>query len=116
MSSIWGSSAPGGDGMTARRQRVPAEWTGPATAVPDVTLPELVAGQVARTPDSVAVVCGESQLTFAELDARAGMLADRLTGLGAGPEQAVGVAMERSVELVVVLLAVLKAGGAYLPL
>jgi amino acid adenylation domain-containing protein len=81
-----------------------------------VTLPELVADQVARTPDSVAVVCGERRVTFAELDERAELLADRLARLGVGPERLVGVAMERSAELVVVLLAVLKAGGAYLPL
>ena len=62
------------------------------------------------------MVCGGAELGYGELDARSNQLARRLIGLGIGPETVVGLALERSVELVVAVLAVLKAGGCYLPL
>ena len=77
---------------------------------------DLVAEQAARTPDRVAVEAGDDRLTYAELDARANRLARHLRALGVGADSAVGVCVERSVELVVALLGVWKAGGAYLPL
>ena len=80
------------------------------------TLDQLFSAQVARTPDNVAVVFEEEQLTYAELDGRADALAAELRRHGVGPEVTVGICMERSIELVVALLAVLKAGGAYVPL
>uniref|UniRef100_UPI00194F99A6 AMP-binding protein n=1 Tax=Planomonospora parontospora TaxID=58119 RepID=UPI00194F99A6 len=67
------------------------------------------------SPGAVAVVCGDVALTYAELDARAGALARRLAGLGVGPERSVAVVASRSVELVVAVLGVLQAGGAYVP-
>ena len=79
-------------------------------------LPQVFEAQVARTPDAVAVVCGDESLTYGELNVRANRLAHHLIGLGVGPERLVGLALERSLELVVALLATLKAGGAYLPL
>jgi amino acid adenylation domain-containing protein len=79
-------------------------------------VPGLVADQAARTPDAVAVACGDARLSYAELAARAERLARVLAGRGAGPEQVVAVALERSAELVIALLAVLRAGAAYLPL
>jgi amino acid adenylation domain-containing protein len=82
---------------------------------PDLTLPELFERQANRVPDSVAVVSGNTRLSYAELDARANRLARYLVSLGAGPERLVAVAMERTADLVVVLLAVLKSGAAYLP-
>jgi amino acid adenylation domain-containing protein/non-ribosomal peptide synthase protein (TIGR01720 family) len=86
-----------------------------AVVVPSVSLSGLFEAQVARTPDAVAVVCGERVLSYGELDVAAGRLAEVLAGWGAGAESVVGVALERSPELVVALLAVLKAGAAYLP-
>ena len=73
----------------------------------------LVQDQVRRTPDAPAVSCDGVTLTYRQLDRRADRLAARLAGAGAGPEQVVGVLAERSPELVVALLAVLKTGAAY---
>jgi amino acid adenylation domain-containing protein/FkbM family methyltransferase len=77
---------------------------------------ELFEAQVDRTPDNVAVVFEDRQLTYAELDARANQLAQHLCVLGVGPEVLVGIMMERSIEMVVGMLGILKAGGAYVPL
>ncbi|WP_448322092.1 amino acid adenylation domain-containing protein [Streptomyces sp. CO7] len=74
------------------------------------------AAQALRTPDVVAVRCAGRELPYRELDERANRLAHRLVGAGVGPEAPVAVLMERSVDLVVALLAVLKAGAFYLPL
>ncbi|MFG1891262.1 amino acid adenylation domain-containing protein [Micromonospora sp. NPDC049051] len=84
--------------------------------VPDATLPELVARQVAATPDADAVVFGDDVLSYAELDRRANRLAHHLRELGVGPGTLVGVHLHRGADLVVAFLAVLAAGGAYLPL
>ncbi len=83
---------------------------------PEALVPELFEAQVRRAPQALAVVDETQQLTYGELNERAEQLARQLRTLGVGPETVVGVCMERSVELVVALLAVLKAGGAYLPL
>ncbi|RAS65117.1 non-ribosomal peptide synthase protein (TIGR01720 family)/amino acid adenylation domain-containing protein [Lentzea atacamensis] len=80
------------------------------------TLTALVEEQVARTPQAVAVEFHERSLTYAELNARANHLARRLQEAGVGPERTVGMHWERSLELVVGLLAVEKAGGAFVPL
>lgn len=76
----------------------------------------LIEWQVERTPDAIAVVCGRDELSYRELNARANQLAHRLEALGAGPDALVAVHLERSVELVVAYLAVLKSGGAIFPL
>ncbi len=87
------------------------------TTGPDVTLAELFAAQAARTPEQVALVApGGVRLTYRELDERAGRLALRLRALGLGPEVLAGVLMDRTAELIVALLAIHKAGGAYAPL
>ncbi|HEX7175844.1 MAG TPA: amino acid adenylation domain-containing protein, partial [Pyrinomonadaceae bacterium] len=83
---------------------------------PYTSVLELFDAQVGRAPDSVAVCFEGERLTYGELDARANMLARRLRRLGVGPETLVGLHMERSLEMVVSILGVLKAGGAYLPL
>jgi amino acid adenylation domain-containing protein len=85
-------------------------------ARPAATLVDLFEAQVARTPDAEALVFGERRLTYAALDAAANRLAHRLVAEGAGPETIVALCLERSLEIVVALLATLKAGAAYLPL
>ncbi|WP_344516021.1 amino acid adenylation domain-containing protein, partial [Dactylosporangium maewongense] len=97
-------------------ERVVAGWNGPGVEVPDVTLPELFVAQVARTPDAPAVVHGGVAVSYRELDARANRLARLLVACGVCPESVVGVRLPRGVDLIVALLAVWKAGGAYLPI
>ncbi|MDT9696850.1 non-ribosomal peptide synthetase [Streptomyces sp. P17] len=98
------------------RHLVLERWNDTAHEITATTLPELFRAQAARTPDALALVFGEQELTYAELDARVEHTARVLAGLGVGPERTVGVALPRSAELVVALLAVHRAGGAYLPL
>ncbi|WP_301150481.1 non-ribosomal peptide synthetase, partial [Mycobacterium simiae] len=80
------------------------------------SVPELFAAQVARTPDTVAVTCQGSSLTYRELDAAANRLAHLLAGHGAGPETVVALMFPRSADAIVAILAVLKTGAAYLPI
>ncbi|MFC9156620.1 non-ribosomal peptide synthase/polyketide synthase [Streptomyces bauhiniae] len=100
----------------AERTRVLADWNDTARPVAANTLPELFRAQAARTPDATALIFEGERLTYAELDARVEHTARVLAGLGAGPERTVAVALPRSVELVVALLATHRAGAAYLPL
>ncbi|MEU4425290.1 amino acid adenylation domain-containing protein [Actinoplanes sp. NPDC024001] len=99
----------------ASRKQVLSEWNVPAADIPDVSVVERVAQRVAATPDAVAVVADGTSLTYRELDARANGLARHLAGLGVTPGSAVGVVLERGADVVVSLLAVLKAGAAYVP-
>ncbi|HEX8145435.1 MAG TPA: amino acid adenylation domain-containing protein [Pyrinomonadaceae bacterium] len=100
------------------RRQLLFEWNDTARDYPTDTqcIHQLFEAQVERTPDAVALVCGDHEVSYLELNARANKLAHHLRKLGVGPEVLVGVLMERSVEMVVSLLAILKAGGAYLPL
>ncbi|MFE9122826.1 amino acid adenylation domain-containing protein [Streptomyces sp. NPDC007172] len=79
-------------------------------------LPEIFEAQAARTPDAVALVSADATLTYQELNERANRLAHRLVAAGVGPERIVALALTRCADSVVSILAVLKAGGAYLPL
>ncbi|MFF4082533.1 amino acid adenylation domain-containing protein [Streptomyces sp. NPDC001777] len=100
----------------AERHRVLHAWNDTANPLPDRSLPELFAEQVARTPDAIAVGFGDEEITYAELNARANALAHRLTGMRIRPEEPVAILQDRSVDLVVSVLGVLKAGGVYVPL
>ncbi|MFF7593364.1 amino acid adenylation domain-containing protein, partial [Kitasatospora purpeofusca] len=101
---------------TDERRRVLVDWNDTAVEVPAGSLPELFAAQVERTPEAVALVADDVELTYAELDARANGLAHRLVAGGVGAERGVAVLMERSADLVVALLAIAKTGGFYVPL
>ncbi|MET3658071.1 non-ribosomal peptide synthetase [Sporosarcina psychrophila] len=79
-------------------------------------LHEIFEEQVLRTPDNIAVIFDNNELTYRELDLRANKLANFLTTRGVGPDKIVGICIERSIELIVGLLGILKAGGAFLPL
>ncbi|HEV2852268.1 MAG TPA: amino acid adenylation domain-containing protein [Thermoanaerobaculia bacterium] len=83
---------------------------------PEACLHQLFEAQAARNPGRVALVAPEGRLTYGELNGRAEGLAARLRELGLGPERLAGVLMDRTADLIVTLLAVLKAGGAYAPL
>ncbi|MFC0598044.1 non-ribosomal peptide synthetase [Streptomyces palmae] len=98
----------------AERERVLHGWN--ATERPPGTLTALLEAQAVRTPSAEALAFEDQTLTYRELNARANQLAHRLRELGAGPEGHVAVALPRSTELVVALLATLKAGAAYVPL
>ncbi|MEV4342456.1 amino acid adenylation domain-containing protein, partial [Streptomyces sp. NPDC049590] len=99
-----------------RRAQVLDAWNDTATGLPGTTVAALFAAQVRRTPGAVALDAGDTRLTYRELDDRAEKLANRLTGLGVRPEHPVGVLMDRSVELIVAQLALVRTGGVYVPL
>ncbi|AIK38221.1 D-alanine--poly(phosphoribitol) ligase, subunit 1 [Bacillus pseudomycoides] len=98
------------------RQTVLEKWNGGFQIAPEMTLPELFEKQVRLTPDATAVVFEDTTLTYEELNKRSNKLARLLIEKGVGPEQMVALAIPRSVDMVVSLLAVLKAGAGYLPL
>ncbi|MBW2256472.1 MAG: amino acid adenylation domain-containing protein, partial [Deltaproteobacteria bacterium] len=103
--------------LTANQRRLLAAWN--ETSVEggeDSFVHEIFAETARRCPEAVAVVDGPRRLTYSELDERADRLAGLLRSRGAGADTAVGVCMPRSLEMIVGILAVLKAGGAYLPL
>ncbi|CRK56687.1 Siderophore biosynthesis non-ribosomal peptide synthetase modules [Alloactinosynnema sp. L-07] len=91
------------------------DWNPTAVDRPNRTVVDLFAEQVAKTPDTVAVTCGTDAMTFAEVDRRADALAGHLAARGVAPEVRVGIALPRSVDVVVALLAVWKAGGVAVP-
>jgi amino acid adenylation domain-containing protein len=101
----------------AERDRVLGEFN--ATAVPyprECTLVDLFEEQVARTPDAVALRCDGVELSYRELDGAANRLAHHLLDLGVSPEAAVGVCVERTPQMIVAPLAIMKAGGMFVPL
>jgi amino acid adenylation domain-containing protein/non-ribosomal peptide synthase protein (TIGR01720 family) len=99
----------------AERARMLVDWNDTKADVPDVPAPILFSDQARRTPDAIAVADGPHELTYAELERRADALAMQLMARGIGPERFVAVALPRSIDLVVTLLGVLKAGAAYVP-
>ncbi|MDX2086241.1 MAG: amino acid adenylation domain-containing protein [Kofleriaceae bacterium] len=99
------------------RQLVLVDWNATAREYPrDMCLHELVEAQVDRSPEAVAVVFEDTELTYRELDERANQLAHHLRALGVGPEVRVGLCVRRTLEMTIGVLGILKAGGAYVPL
>jgi len=99
------------------RRRLLVELNQTSSEYPrDKCVHQLFEEQVKRTPHQIAIVCQEQQLTYAELDLRADYLAQQLRTLGAKPETLVGICIQPSVEMLVAILGVLKAGAAYVPL
>ncbi|WP_329396068.1 amino acid adenylation domain-containing protein [Streptomyces melanogenes] len=97
------------------RKEVPAEWNSTARQGLVKTLPQLFEAQAVRAPDNTAVVYGTTALSYRELNERANRLARALIARGAGPERLVALLLPRSAETVVALLAVVKAGAAWIP-
>ncbi len=103
--------------LTAQeRHQLLDEWNDTRVNYPDLCLHQLIERQVEKTPDQVAVVFEDQALTYRQLNRRANQLAHYLRGLGIGPDQPVGVCMERSLEMVIALVGILKSGGAYVPI
>jgi amino acid adenylation domain-containing protein len=102
--------------LTEDEQEMLAAWNETKLAFPQECLHRLFEAQVARTPEAEALTFNEETLTYAELNRRANQLAHHLRSQGVGPEVLVGILLERSVELVVGILGVLKAGGAFVPI
>ncbi len=102
---------------TSERERLLVHWNDTTQQYSDdSTLHALFEAQVSRTPESIALVCDDERLSYAELNERANRLAHYLQASGVGTEALVGLCVERSIEMVVGILAILKAGGAYVPL
>ena len=93
-----------------------AALTGPSLPIPPLRIPDALAAMVAETPDAPALEAGSVRLSYAELDAQAEGLAGALQARGAGPGTIVGLCLDRSADLIVAMLAILKTGAAYLPL
>jgi len=91
-------------------------WNRPPPDAVQVTLDELVGAQITKTPQAVAICTRDCKLTYAQLDAAAGRLAQHLVSFGVGPETLVGLCMDKSEFAVISMLAVLRAGGAVVPL
>ena len=101
----------------AERQQLLVDWNQTQTDYPhQKCIHQLFEEQVEKSPDAVALVFGEEQLTYRELNQRADQLALHLRECGVEPDTLVGICLERSLELIIGLLAILKAGGAYVPL
>ncbi|MCO4849461.1 amino acid adenylation domain-containing protein [Bacillus vallismortis] len=98
------------------RSSMVTDWQSVSDKIPHACLPEQFEKQAALSPDAIAVVYDDQSLSYAELNERANRLARMLISEGVGPEQFVALALPRSLEMAVGLLAVLKAGAAYLPL
>ncbi|MGB7293372.1 MAG: amino acid adenylation domain-containing protein [Thermodesulfobacteriota bacterium] len=99
------------------KQKILVEWNDTKREYPRAKcIHELFEEQVEKTPNNIAVVFEDEQLTYRELNERANQLAHYLIELGVGPEIFVGICMERSIDMIVALLGILKAGGAYVPL
>jgi non-ribosomal peptide synthetase component F len=101
----------------AKRQQLLYEWNDTTVDYPEhLCVHQLFEQQVEKTPDAIALVYDQQQLTYRQLNQKSNQLAHHLQSLGVGPDVIVGLCIERSIDMVVGLLGILKAGGAYLPL
>ncbi len=98
------------------QQRLVHTFNDTAAPLPQATLVDLFERQVRKTPNHVALLCEDRRWTYAEIEARANQLAWKLIASGIGPEDIVAICLDRSLEMIVAILATLKAGAAYLPL
>jgi amino acid adenylation domain-containing protein/non-ribosomal peptide synthase protein (TIGR01720 family) len=101
---------------SSQQTKVLKDWNATDYRYPDSLIPELLSRQAEQTPDAIALVYQQTQLTYAELEQRSNQLAHYLTQQGVGIESLVAVCMERCLELVISLHAIVKAGAAYVPL
>src|SRR2546421_2123144 len=102
--------------VTETERALLERWNVTEQSYPEACFPQLFAQQVERSPDAVALVFEQQQLTYRDLNAQANQLAHHLQSLGVGPEVMVGLCVQRSTEMIVGLLGILKAGGVYVPL
>ncbi|MEO1375225.1 MAG: amino acid adenylation domain-containing protein, partial [Cyanobacteria bacterium J06635_10] len=102
--------------LTTLEGQLLVEWNQTTVEYPQTTIHQLFAAQVEKTPDSIAIVDENQQLTYQELDIRSNQLARYLIKLGVKPEKRVGICVQRRIDMVIGLLGILKAGGAYVPL
>ncbi|BAY48984.1 peptide synthetase [Scytonema sp. HK-05] len=103
--------------LTEAERQLLVDWNDTQADYPqDQCIHELFEAQVERSPDAIAVIFEDQQLTYRELNTKANQLAHHLQTLGVAPEVLVGICVERSLEMVIALLGILKAGGAYVPL
>jgi amino acid adenylation domain-containing protein len=105
-------------GLQSARERelMLGDWNATGRHLPSLSLPRMLQAQVARTPEAVALVHEEVSLTYAELNSRVNRMARLLAAMGVGPEETVALFLPRSIDLLIGLLGVIKAGAAYLPL
>src|SRR5262249_29442960 len=100
----------------AERPRLLTEWNATERPLPFSPVQSWIEDRCARDGERIAVLCGDTSVTYGELDARANRLAHRLIQLGVTPGVGVALGLERSIEMVVAVLAVFKAGAFYLPI
>ncbi|HEX7770939.1 MAG TPA: condensation domain-containing protein, partial [Pyrinomonadaceae bacterium] len=103
--------------LTSReREQLLFEWNDPARSSPNKNIPDLFETWAKRAPEKIALAFGDERVTYEELNRRANQLANYLQNYGAGAETRIGICIERSVELIVAVLGVLKSGATYVPL
>jgi amino acid adenylation domain-containing protein len=102
--------------LPEERRQILYEWNATARDLPQATLTSLFEAQVERSPQGIALIFEESTLSYAELNHQANRLAHLLIGRGIGPENVVALALPRSIEMIIALVGILKAGAAYLPM
>jgi amino acid adenylation domain-containing protein len=101
---------------SAEHQRILHEWNDRTFPLPETCIHQLFEAQVEKSPDAIAIVGKDQNLTYRELNNRANQLAHYLKSLGVSPETLIALCMEKSVEMMVGMLGILKVGGAYIPL